>query len=320
MEPSATGIDALRERYGIPDAVRFEAGPNGLTRVVVVTPQAEAQLYLHGAHVTHYQPRGGRPVLFRSEQSRLAADAPIRGGVPIVFPWFGPKAGDPSAPTHGFARVAEWSVESATQAADGSVELVCCLDSAMATHPSWTHAYSLRYRVAIGSLLELVLEVHNPSEKPFAFEEALHTYLSVGDARQLSVTGLADTTYIDKTDGARRKVQGPEPIRITEETDRVYLGTRATCVVDDPAWARRLAVEKSGSEATVVWNPWIAKAKAMPDFGDEEWPGMLCLETGNVADHAVTLQPGQHHELRAVIRSEPLRGESGPGGQQAAVT
>ena len=83
---------------------------------------------------------------------------------------------------------------------------------------------------------------------------------------------------------------------------------------------RRLVVEKRGSDSTVVWNPWIAKARAMPDFGDEGWPRMLCIETGNVADHAVTLQPGQHHELRAVIRGEPLRGESGPGAQQIAAT
>jgi hypothetical protein len=245
MRSGSVGVDDLEQRYGIPDAVRFEAGPNGLTRVVVVTPQAEAQLYLHGAHLTHYQPRGDRPLLFLSEQSRLAADAPIRGGVPIVFPWFGPKAGDPSAPTHGFARVAEWSVESATQAADGSVELVCCLDSAMATHPSWTQAYSLRYRVAIGSLLELVLEVHNPSEKPFAFEEALHTYLSVGDARQLSVTGLADTTYIDKTDGARRKVQGPEPTHPRHGRDGSSLSGHAS---DLPGGRSGLGTAARGGE------------------------------------------------------------------------
>jgi len=51
-------------------------------------------------------------------------------------------------------------------------------------------------------------------------------------------------------------------------------------------------VGKSGSATTVVWNPWVAKAKAMPDFGDDEWTGMLCVETANAMDGAVTLAPG----------------------------
>jgi D-hexose-6-phosphate mutarotase len=60
-------------------------------------------------------------------------------------------------------------------------------------------------------------------------------------------------------------------------------------------------VDKENSDATVVWNPWIAKAKAMSDFGDEEWPGMVCVETCNVADHAITLAPGQTHSMTAVV-------------------
>jgi glucose-6-phosphate 1-epimerase len=295
----------LQGRFGIPGAVRFEAGANGLIRVIVSTPQAEALVYLHGAHVTHYQPRGDRPVLFVSERSRFELGAPIRGGVPIVFPWFGPKTGEPSAPMHGFARLTEWGVESITQSADGSVTIILGFEAGDATHPDWPHAHSLRYRIVIGETLDLALEVRNRSDAAVIFEEALHTYLAVSDVRQVSVAGLAGTRYIDKTDGMKRKVQEAALIQITGETDRVYLGTKATCVVDDPITGRRLVVEKFGSEATVVWNPWIAKAKAMPDFGDDEWPGMLCIESGNMADHAVTLVPGQCHEMRVSIRSEP---------------
>jgi glucose-6-phosphate 1-epimerase len=306
MEPSATGIEALQARHGIPGAVRFEVGVGGLPRVVVATPQAEAELYLHGAHLTRYQPHRERPVLFLSAQSRFAPDAPIRGGVPIVFPWFGPRAGDPTAPMHGFVRTKAWRVESVAQAPDGQVTLVLGLDCTGSAPGGWSAAFALRFHVRVGSQLEFTLEARNPSATPLTFEEALHTYLSVGDVRQVAVTGLAGAPFIDKTDGMRRKVEASGPIRITQETDRVYLGTPSTCLVDDPAWGRRLVVEKSGSEATVLWNPWIAKAAAMPDFGDDEWPGMLCIETANVAEHAVTLQPGQQHELRAVIKSEPL--------------
>lgn len=276
-----------------------------MTRVVIHTPQAEARICLHGAHVTHYQPRGDRPVVFMSQRSRFAAGTPIRGGVPIVFPWFGPKAGEPTAPMHGFARIAEWALESVTRGADGSVTLVLSLEVGDATHPRWPHACSLRYRIVIGEGLGLALEVRNRSDAAIIFEEALHTYLAVADVRRVSVTGLAGSRYIDKTDGMKRKVQESDLVSITGETDRVYLDTKATCVVDDPVTGRRLVVEKSGSEATVVWNPWIAKARAMPDFGDDEWPEMLCIESGNVADHAVTLGAGQRHEMGVSIRSVP---------------
>jgi glucose-6-phosphate 1-epimerase len=39
----------------------------------------------------------------------------------------------------------------------------------------------------------------------------------------------------------------------------------------------------------------------MPDFGDDEWPQMVCVETCNVFDHAVTLNPGATHTITARI-------------------
>ena len=123
--------------------------------------------------------------------------------------------------------------------------------------------------------------------------------------RQVSITGLGGATHIDKTDGMARKREGPAPARITGETDRVYVGTRATRVVDDPVAGRRLVGAKEGWATTVIWNPWVAKARAMPDFGDDEWLLMLCIETASAADDAVSLAPGVRHTLRAVIRTTP---------------
>ncbi len=265
---------------------------SALPRIVLTTPQDDAHVYQYGAHVTHYHPRGAAPVLFMSRESLFASGKPIRGGVPVIFPWFGPKQDDPAAPAHGLARVSEWRVESSTQDA-----VTLRLD---------LNEYSLRYQVTIGGALRLALEVENTSDKPVCFEEALHTYLSVSDVRKVSIEGLDGVAYLDKPNGFKRKTQSAEPIRITAETDRVYLNTRATCIVNDPGSRRRILVEKSGSDSTVVWNPWIAKAKAMPDFGDDEWERMLCIETANVAENAITLAPGQTHTMQAMIRSESL--------------
>src|SRR4051812_49170306 len=100
----------LQNRFSSVPGVRVDAGQGGLTRVVVSTPDADAHVYLQGAHVTHYQPKGGKAVLFMSGKSHFAAGKAIRGGVPLIFPWFGAKADNPKAPQHGFARSTEWEL------------------------------------------------------------------------------------------------------------------------------------------------------------------------------------------------------------------
>jgi len=154
----------------------------------------------------------------------------------------------------------------------------------------------------IGRSLEMELEVTNRADASWTFEEALHTYLRVGDVREARIDGLDEVEYIDKTDSLKRKRQPAGGIRITGETDRIYVETRGTCTVHDPILGRTLTVEKENSGSTVVWNPWIAKARAMADFGDEEWPGMVCIETVNVGAGAIRLDPGQSHRMRAHLK------------------
>ena len=294
-------LQSLQERFGIPETVRFESGKGGLTRVSVTTPLATAEMYPHGAHVTHFQPAGQEPMLWVSSRSLYQPDKAIRGGVPICFPWFGPRAGEPSSPMHGFARVTEWNVESVTQSGGGEVELVFGLSNNEQTKKLWPHDFTVKYRVEVGVNLQLTLEVRNDGPEAFDFEEALHSYFAVGDVRKVAVTGLEGTTYIDKTDGLKQKPQGSEPVTITAEMDRVYLNTQSPCLLDDPATKRRIRIAKEGSHSTVVWNPWVAKAKAMTDFGDDEWAGMICIETCNVGEQRITLQPGDTHRMRAII-------------------
>jgi glucose-6-phosphate 1-epimerase len=296
--------DDLQRRFGIAGLASFAAGRGGLTCLRLTPAAAEAEVYLHGGHVTHFQPRGGAPVLFLSAESRFGPTAAIRGGIPVIFPWFGARADDPKAPAHGFARTAEWEVESIDRAG-GGVTAVLRLTPDAASQASWPHRFVLRERIDVGPALGVALEVENTDRAPFGFEEALHTYLAIGDISEASVTGLAGTSYIDKTAGMARKAAGAAPLRITAETDSVFLGTRGACVLDDPSGGRRLVVEKEGSATTVVWNPWAEKSRAISDLGDDEWRRMLCIETANAGDDRVTLPPGQRHAMRARIRVEP---------------
>jgi glucose-6-phosphate 1-epimerase len=291
-------------RFEIPGALRFEEAPGGLVRAIISTAATEAVVYLHGAHVSHWAPRGERPVLFVSPKSLFAPGKPIRGGVPVIFPWFGPRGEGKPGPAHGFARTMEWTVEATMLHENGDVAIVLSLEPNETTRAFGYDGFHLRFRVTVGPALEMELETHNAGSAPFTYEEALHTYLSIADIKQTSVSGLEGTTYIDKTDGFNRKSAGREPIRIAKETDQVHLNASGACVVHDPVWNRRIVVEKSGSESTVVWNPWIEKTKGLPDMAPEDWQEMICVETCNVSENAVHLSPGASHKLTARIRIE----------------
>lgn len=300
----AMNVADLAQRFCLPEAVRLEPGSGGMLRGLVSTPAAEAELYLQGAHLTHWTPRGQRPVLFLSPQSLFATGKAIRGGVPIIFPWFGSRSDGRPGPAHGFARTSEWTIESARQRTDSRIELTLKLGSSQATRALINSDFRCRFRVTVGSELEMELEASNDSKAPFTFEEALHTYLAVGDVEQVSVLGLEGTAYIDKTDSFKRKMLGSEPLQIAKETDQVHLNTQAACTVLDPVWNRRIIVEKSGSNSTVIWNPWIEKTKGMSDMAANGWKQMLCVETANAAENAVVLKPGDSYKMTARIRVE----------------
>jgi glucose-6-phosphate 1-epimerase len=287
----------------LPAGVTLTDGQGGLPRLLVNTTACTAELYLHGAHLCQWQPRSqAHPVLWMSQESRFAAGTPIRGGVPICFPWFGPKPGDATAPAHGLARLASWTLAQAAVAPDGTTSLTLSLACAPGSNPLVPEGFALRFALTLGASLTMALTVEHVGTAGMRFDEALHTYLSVSDVRQVQVAGLNGATYLDKVDGAQRKVQGEAPITIVAETDRLFVNTDATVTLTDPGFGRTIVVEKTGSHASVVWNPWIAKSRAMPDFGDDEWPGMICLETVNAADNAVELPPHGTHTMTATVR------------------
>lgn len=288
----------------LPPSVRHITAPGGLERFDISTPLGTAEIYSHGAHLARWQPsHAAAPVLWMSGHSYFQQDKPIRGGVPVCFPWFGPHPEDSTVPAHGFARISPWTLCEARESRDGTVTLAFELETDNAS-PVWPHHFHADIRYTIGSTLQMELIVHNVDTVPITFEEALHSYFTVSDVSSVTISGLEQAAYLDKVGGRTERAAEGQPIRFTGETDRVYLGTTATCSIDDPGLNRRIVVSKEHSHSTVVWNPWIAKARAMPDFGDDEWPGMVCVETANVGSAAVTLRPGDRHRMTVSLAVE----------------
>lgn len=271
-----------------------------MPRVRITSPEAAAEMYLHGAHVTSWKPAGREELLFLSSQSRWEHGHAIRGGVPICFPWFGNKTDDPKAPAHGFVRTIAWQLASIAQI-EGAVTVSMVTESNEDTMRWWPAEFRLLHRATFGAELSLELIVTNQGRAPLRFEEALHAYFRVGDIERARVRGLDTVHYLDKTDSNRKKTQQGE-IAIVSETDRVYLNTGDAIELVDAVLPRMTRVTKENSRTTVVWNPWVQKAHSLSDFGDDEWKQMICIETSNVSDFAVNLEPGEQHTMKAQVR------------------
>ncbi len=292
-------LGRLNDAFGISGVLEFRAAASGLVYARVATAWAAATVYLQGAHVTAWQPAGYGPVLFLSREAEFVAGKAIRGGVPVSFPWFAVRGDGRPGPSHGFARIQEWTLAFAALAGE-ELHLTFTLGATELSRSLGYDDFRVAYRMAIGSTLRLQLTVANDAAEPLVFEEALHTYYAVGDVRRASVSGLAGVTYLDKPDGSRAKVQ-EGAVTFSGETDRVYLDTAGVCVLEDVAGERSITVEKVNSDTTVVWNPWDAGARRLADLGDDEWREFVAVETVNAGKNAVTLVPGETHTMEMLV-------------------
>ena len=294
--------ESLR-KFEISKRVTLARGTGGLAKINVQTGRTTAEIYLHGAHVTGFQKNGEPPLLFLSRASVFAAGRPIRGGVPICFPWFGPREGGPA---HGFVRILPWDLAETSAAPDGTVTIRLRLPKNSVT-PEWS-ALRAELVVTIADQLTMELIATNESaDKSLEVENCLHTYFQVGDIGAVSIIGLQNVPFDDFAAGATgaRKLETDSVLRITKETNRVYPNTTGTVEIRDENLKRAIRVEKSNSHSTVVWNPWTTQ-KLPDDFDPAEHKIMVCVESGNVKQNKLLLAPGTTTSLKVILSSQPL--------------
>jgi D-hexose-6-phosphate mutarotase len=281
-------------QWEIPGHLSLIHGEGVLPKAIIHTHWSSAEIYLQGAHVTGFQKTGEAPLLFTSAASEFAPGKPIRGGVPLIFPWFGPREG---LPAHGFARTAAWDLKETAVLPDGAVTL--------RFHLPGVPNFQVEYLVTVAENLTLELSVENTADQDSTFETCLHTYFQISAIHDISITGLAGASYLDKVTNSEA-TEKSAVLRISSEIDRVYFDTRAAIEILDPGFKRKIRIDTAGSHSTVVWNPWIEKSMRLADFRDDEYLQMVCVESGNVAKNQITLPPGGHTRLKVEISSEKL--------------
>jgi glucose-6-phosphate 1-epimerase len=265
-------------------------GAGGLPKVTFAAADgAQAEVYLHGAHVTSWRPPDGAERLFLSTAAEFRAGTAVRGGVPVIFPQF---SGLGPLPRHGFARTATWEFAGVSDEAASATARFLLRDSD-ATRRVWPHAFLAELSVTVGGpRLEVALSVANTGAQPLAFNAALHTYLRVADIGAVSLGSLAGMRYHDQVQGGEQ-IQAEPTLEFRGEVDRIYFNAPDRLEVREGDHIT--PVEKDGFTDWVIWNPWVERGAALTDLEPEGYRRMVCVEAaavGSPTGMPIGLEPG----------------------------
>lgn len=269
------------------ELVREERGGGGLPLLRIHNAFADCDIYRHGAHVSSFVPRGGRDLLWLSPYSRFEEGMPIRGGIPLIFPWFSEHRTRKDLQLHGFVRIREWNFERAERLADGSTRVSLSTEDDEATRAIWPQRFGLTLDVTVGSELRLELSLRNLSKRDFSCESGFHTYCAVGNAQQCQIVDFDGIDYIDRAHGDARAVQRG-PVCFGAETIQAYMRVPERCELDDMLLGRRIRVRQEGLGSVVLWNPGRTRAEANDEIRDS-WQRFVCIESTNCLERAITV-------------------------------
>ncbi len=234
-----------------------------------------------GAHLTSVDSPSGE-ILFLSENSRFGEGNAIRGGVPIVAPWFGTLLG--KEPQHGWSRSTEWEIMDGEKISAGLLR-----DGLELQLDIW--------RTDEG--FEMNLGLTNKSEATERVQLAFHPYFRVADVEKTTVSGADGFEVLDRLTDETGTQKGA--ISFEAQFDRVVLGT-PTMLIDDGS--RTIEVIGRGHDSTVVWNPAAEKAALLDDLGDDEWRNFLCVEPALLGpdQKGVEVEPGASVSIGMEVR------------------
>ncbi len=258
-----------------------------------------------GAHVLTWAPVGERPVLWLSPGAVMDGSTAIRGGIPVCYPWFANPATSISSHAgatspHGLVRTATWTEEPGGTESERTFTHVHRAGDADGVFP---HDLRAQLRVTLSEDLLVCLTVTNEDDHPVRVDAALHTYLAVGDVKDVTLEGLEGCTFVDTAEGRERTQVGE--VTFVGLTDRLY-DTEGPVVLRDPRWLRTITVDKEGSATTVVWNPWLEASQALGDMGPSNWQDFVCVEVANARKDAICLAPGESHAMSMTLHVDPL--------------
>lgn len=186
-------------------------------------------------------------LLFVSSLADFTPGGSIRGGVPVIAPWFSTDLGHEEL-QHGWARRAEWE----TQDTIGGID-------ARTSQDGWDLRFSAQH-TAQG--FALMLRAHNTTAYRRPIQLAFHPYFLVSDVEQVSVSGAGTTWHFDGS-AVDERIAAPQYTPFT---------------IADPSHepGRTLTVTSQGTDHWVVWNP--GSEAGLKDLEEQDWRRFVCVE------------------------------------------
>ncbi|KAI6047629.1 galactose mutarotase-like domain-containing protein [Pisolithus marmoratus] len=246
-------------------------------RVVLSHPKgASLELLLFGATITSWKAgsqRSPEPTerLFLSSRAVLDGSKPVRGGIPIVFPCFGPPVHPEHTrlPQHGFARNELWKFDSIVMDNDAGVSVRLILEP--------TPTIAAKY------------------DRPALF----HNYI-LAPADQVLISTLQQA----EEDRNLAKVESRLGVDVHKFTDSVYEDAPQKYDVTWPGGG--LEIKTNALKDVVIWNPQRDAEGRMADMEHAGWERFACVEPGYVRGFA-KVEPGKTwigQQVLSVIQHE----------------
>lgn len=293
-------LEKLRQQFSDVAGLTFER-KDALIMIRVKNALGQAVLTTHGAHLLSFQPiqADARDCLWVSETAVYDGTKPIRGGIPICWPWFGaaPREG---LPAHGFVRNRVWQLAAAETLVSGQTRLRLETQSDDATLAMWPVPFKLSLTIEVGASLTMSLTTTNLSDQPQQITEAFHSYFAISDTDAMTVSGLEGSECHDKLTSAAPVMQSGD-LAIKPPIDSVFLNQKGELRVTDSVWQRKLILQNRGTASAVVWNPGAEIVQGFADIQNDAWPGMLCVEAGNVLENAIILDSQSSHTMSMTL-------------------
>lgn len=284
--------------------------------IAVSNVNANATVSLFGGHVLSYIPAASnKDLLWLSSQAIFDNKSPIRGGIPVCWPWFAaysssnftnPLSNVNELPNHGFVRTQFWQLVDVQEIQQNNM----LVETVLRLSPSKIDIYdaykdlNLILELSIGADLRVSLITRNKGQTNVQITQALHTYYHVDDVSCTRVEGVSEN-YDDKP-SATKNMKTTLPYVFEEEVDRIhYLTTPKTntaqvihLVNDDKG--ERQQIENYGNDSVVIWNPWKEKSITMDDMADDGYSSMVCIEAANTK--ATSIAPGESLMLTQLVK------------------
>lgn len=262
---------------------------------------AKAVILEQGAHLITYGIDGENPVVWCNPYAVYEEGTPVRGGIPVCWPWFGDISWNPSAvqamcsgdeapPFHGLVRNLAWTSGPSVIEEEGT-SITFTVEITEEQFPCWPHHARLSIKFTVGKSLTLEMTTENLGGTAIAVSQALHTYYAVSNSEQLAFSGLRGLSYFDVLNDWKSKTQIDEP-RLTQETTNAYTATPDVLEIRDFEWQRKTVLTVRGSKSAILWNPGKDRSLVLDQFNADAWKGMVCLETARFGQDVALLAAG----------------------------